>query len=123
MHCCRSRTTLARLFLSTVRYVDNRAFLSAEPAVRPVPWQVNMSETFHGDSLLLEHVGDEPLLGFRSIDTVQRNIIMRMPVHASQFRSPSSANSLSFAMAGLSRALLSCGFTRPRVQLFHSLKT
>lgn len=34
-----------RSFLFAVRYVDNRAFLSADPVAGPVPWQVYMSET------------------------------------------------------------------------------
>ena len=85
--------------MCAVRYVDNRAFLSADPVIRPVPWQVYMSETFYGDSLLLEDVGDEPLLGFR-IDAAQRSITLRLNTHASQFRSSASANSLSFAISG-----------------------
>ena len=112
----------SRLFLSTFRYVDNRACRSVDPEVRPIPWQVYMSETFYGDSVLLEHVGDEPLLGFR-IDTIQRSITVRMPVHASQFRSPLSADSVSFAMAGYrSRVLLICGFTRRRVHIVPQLE-
>ena len=95
----------SRLFLCTVCYVDNRVFLSADPAARTVPWQVYMSETFYGDYLLLEHVGDEPLLGFR-IDTAQRSITMRMPVHASQFRSPLSASQFFVICDG--RISISC---------------
>ena len=63
-----------------------------------------MSESFYVDSLPLEQVGDEPLLGFR-IDAAQRSVIMCLPPHASQFRSSDSANCLSFEMVGIDHAL------------------